>query len=299
MVITGRNDDYGVDFVDRLRRFVISLDYQCRAYRGLLEVIFVEWNPLPDHDGIIDIIPRADNFDIRIITVGPDVHESLDPHVPVLEWHAKNTGARRSRGQFVLLTNPDILFSQDLIDMFAQRNLDPDVFYRTDRFDFRDVDLDLFSPDAWIQQAANHVYQGHVTVKSMSTQVMIRIEPGTHVPIDKLPASKFWQGHIHTNGAGDFILAHRATFDEVGGMWEQTKQRWHVDAYSCCRLYVLGFDCHVITAPACIFHQDHARRDPDRPLDQSDANSAMLEAGDSDWGLDGLDLKESLIGRSS
>ena len=297
LVIVGRNDGYGDDFLGRLRRFMASLDHQVAPYPGLIEVVFVEWNPRPQDLPMSDVMPRVRNFDTRIVTVPADVHDGLDPHLPVLEWHGKNTGARRARGQFVLLTNPDILFSSELIDRLAQRDLDPDRFYRTDRYDFRGINLDHWPVAEWIDEAANHVFAGYITIRSMSTEVEIRVAPGAHVPRDRLPASREWKGFVHSNGSGDFILAHRLTFDEVGGMWEQTQQRWHVDTYSVCRMFVAGFDCEVFTAPACIFHQDHARADADRVINQTDANEGMLEPGTPDWGLAGHHLPEQEIER--
>jgi len=47
----------------------------------------------------------------------------------------KNVGSRRSRGQFVLCTNIDIIFSNELVQLFASRTLEEGVLYRVDRHD--------------------------------------------------------------------------------------------------------------------------------------------------------------------
>jgi hypothetical protein len=48
---------------------------------------------------------------------------------------AKNVGIRRARGRFVLATNIDVLFSDELIQLLANRGLNEDAMYRIDRHD--------------------------------------------------------------------------------------------------------------------------------------------------------------------
>ena len=50
---------------------------------------------------------------------------------------AKNVGIRRARGQFVLATNIDIIFSTELVEHLASRQLQPGVLYRVDRHDIQ------------------------------------------------------------------------------------------------------------------------------------------------------------------
>jgi hypothetical protein len=48
---------------------------------------------------------------------------------------AKNAGIRRARGEFILATNIDILFSDELMQFISGRNLGPGKMYRIDRHD--------------------------------------------------------------------------------------------------------------------------------------------------------------------
>jgi len=48
---------------------------------------------------------------------------------------AKNVGIRRAYGQFILATNVDILFSDELIRFLASGRLRPRILYRIDRYD--------------------------------------------------------------------------------------------------------------------------------------------------------------------
>jgi hypothetical protein len=56
---------------------------------------------------------------------------------------AKNAGIRRARGEFVLATNIDILFSDELMAFIAGRRLERGKMYRLDRYDvMTDVPVD-------------------------------------------------------------------------------------------------------------------------------------------------------------
>ena len=48
---------------------------------------------------------------------------------------AKNVGIRRARSQFVLATNIDILFSDEIMRFLASGQIDPNRMYRIDRHD--------------------------------------------------------------------------------------------------------------------------------------------------------------------
>jgi hypothetical protein len=55
IVLTGRNDEYGVDFQDRFLR-TLSFNHRELVARGVsFEVVFVEWAPMPGRPLLIDI----------------------------------------------------------------------------------------------------------------------------------------------------------------------------------------------------------------------------------------------------
>ena len=67
----------------------------------------------------------------------PELHAKY-PHgdaLPLYQMIAKNAGIRRARGQFVLATNIDILFSNELAEYLAARRLERGRMYRIDRHD--------------------------------------------------------------------------------------------------------------------------------------------------------------------
>ncbi len=63
--------------------------------------------------------------------------------LPLYQMAAKNVGIRRARGEFVLATNIDILFSDELAEYLAARRLKRGRMYRIDRHDaMSDVPVD-------------------------------------------------------------------------------------------------------------------------------------------------------------
>jgi hypothetical protein len=282
VVVIGRNDDYGVNFMSRINTFVKSLDWQMRADPDLLEIVVVEWNPLPERDRLQVALTRTENLCLRVITVSPEIHADFHTQTPVLEFPAKNVGVRRSHGEYVLVTNPDIIFSDDLIDVIKQRTLQPEFFYRTDRFDFVGEGIQHCPAQEYSKFAAAHTFQGH-----LSDDQCYRILPGSSV--QSLPRS---QGHrVHTNGSGDFILAANTVFDQINGLFESATQLHHCDSISVIRLHHNNIKQQILTAPQCIFHWDHPRG-PRPAWNAAVAWQLGSSRGADDWGLPDLDLEQ-------
>jgi hypothetical protein len=139
VVVTARNDDHGGDLLARMQVFVRGLVAQCDRYRLPAELIVVEWNPPADRPGLADALewPESSWCVTRIIEVPHELHATLDhaDQLPLFQMIAKNVGIRRARGEFVLATNIDILFPDDLMAELARRELQHDRLYRVDRHD--------------------------------------------------------------------------------------------------------------------------------------------------------------------
>ena len=148
VVVTTRNDDHGGDLLRRTQIFVTSLLDQCRHRNLDTELIMVEWNPPADRPRLAEALqwPRElGPCTVRIIEVPPDIHSRFrySDRLPLFQMIGKNVGIRRAEGQFVLATNIDILFSDELMDFMASGGLESDFMYRVDRYDVpTDVPLD-------------------------------------------------------------------------------------------------------------------------------------------------------------
>ena len=292
VVIVGRNDDYGQDFVIRINTFVRSLDYQVRDHADLWELVIVEWNPLPDRDPLAKVIDPVHNLAVRVITVPADLHYSIGSTAPVLEFHAKNVGIRRAQGDFVLVANPDILFTQDLIDEISHRRLRTDTVYRTDRYDFDTLGIGDVAASDLIDFALDRAF----TVHAMSglASVSWSVNPDQR-DWARLPRSQIEPGIWHTNGCGDFMLVAREVFYTVRGLYETLEHRWHIDSISLFRFAVARLHQHVFTAPLCVFHQHHDRREQDIAFQALDVAALARRPGDTAWGLRDMELAETYV----
>jgi hypothetical protein len=140
VVVTARNDDHGGNLRARMQAFVNGLLIQCERHRVPAELIVVEWNPPPDRPGLneaLDWTAGNDTCKVRIIEVPAAVHRQFRhwQALPLYQMIAKNVGIRRARGEFILATNIDILFSDELFELLASRRLERGRMYRVDRWD--------------------------------------------------------------------------------------------------------------------------------------------------------------------
>jgi hypothetical protein len=216
----------------------------------------------------------------------------LNSTSPVLEFHAKNVGIRRARGDFVLVTNPDILFSTALIDEIAQRKLRVDTVYRTDRYDFVTSGIADVAAEDLTEFALTNTFVMHGMVGAAS--VSMPIEPGGRA-WNGLPVSAPEPDVWHTNGCGDFMLAAREAFYTVRGLYETVEHRWHIDSISLFRFAVAKMRQQVWTAPRCVFHQHHDRREQDVTFQDLDVAALARRPGDTSWGFRDLELVETVM----
>jgi hypothetical protein len=140
VVATSRNDEHGGNLLRRMQMFIDGLIAQCRRYGLDCELILVEWNPPQYRPRFAEALhwpAEPGPCVVRIIEVSGDIHARFrhSDRLPLFQMIAKNVGIRRARGRFVLATNVDILFSDELMARLARRGLADNVMYRVDRYD--------------------------------------------------------------------------------------------------------------------------------------------------------------------
>jgi hypothetical protein len=140
VVVTARNDDHGGNLQGRMQAFVNGLLSQCERHRVPAELVMVEWNPPLDRPSLAEALDWSAQNEfcaVRIIEVPPALHQRFryGHALPLYQMIAKNAGIRRARGEFILATNIDILFSDELFKILAARALETGKMYRADRWD--------------------------------------------------------------------------------------------------------------------------------------------------------------------
>jgi hypothetical protein len=172
VVVATRNDDHGGDPLRRLQTFVNSFDEQCRRTGLDAEVIVVEWNPPPGLPRVSSLLrlPPMPACAYRFIDVPPEQHQQLQfaDALPLFQMIAKNVGIRRARGRFVLATNIEIIFSNELVEFIASGRLEPGCMYRVDRHDVETA-VPVEAPlEARMDYCAEHHLRIHASWGSVS-----------------------------------------------------------------------------------------------------------------------------------
>jgi hypothetical protein len=196
IVLTGRNDEYGLDFRTRFLR-TLAFNHRELTDRAVsFEIVFVEWAPDETRplliDTALDAIPEL-RATLRGIVVDRQYQEalSLNPHLAYLEFIAKNVGLRRAAGEFILTTNCDVFFSRRVLEAFERRAFEPRVVYRAARFDLKMV-MDTSRLDWEMLEDPRNLERPPHTLKPP----------------------------LMAGGTGDFLLLDRESFQRLGGFNE-------------------------------------------------------------------------------
>lgn len=292
-VVTTRNDGFGGGMLDRLDAFVHCLLALANRHGLDGEILIVEWNP-PEgprlHD-VLELRETSDRMAIRFLEVPPRIHHSLrnSDEIALFQMIAKNVGIRRARGEFIVATNQDILFSDSLIEYLAHGELDRDEMYRIDRWDVpanvprtppidglltwcdanlirvhrwygsfdllgRETDRFAFSDvTRWLEVFAREVRNLHrarrISLEGLRN-LLRRLDPR------RLLHAR--SGPLHTNGCGDFTMLSRDRWHALRGYAEFPLFSMHLDSLLCWQAAAAGARQHLLRTPHRIYHIDHA-----------------------------------------
>ena len=284
VVAASRNDDHGGDPLIRTQIFITNFARQCEKYCLPAELIIVDWNPVPGRPGLAAVLKlpvEVNCVQARVITVPTALHQRFKyaEGMPLLQMIAKNVGIRRATGRFVLTTNIDILFSDELIQFIALRCLDRGKLYRVDRYDIQsgltpETSLDEVLKYAWGNvMRAHHRYQPETLVRHLYGEELCgkvcvpnpefrgRIEDVNVVEEDNVwqirPDRSVDMFRLHTNGCGDFTLMSRAGWEAIRGYPEVTGYSFNVDSMGLIAAHYAGYGEVSLLPPCVCFHIEH------------------------------------------
>ena len=268
IIATGRNDDYGGgNFTGRVQRWMTQFERMVEMTHGQMrcpepwfEVLLVEWNPQPHTLPWTSLLVPPPCLAVRIISVPNAVHaEGLSraagvhgtgsasgaDSIAFLEYHAKNVALRRvsACSEFVLLTNPDALLSQEILGWLGTRSFSPLHFVRAKR-----VGITSDIPPHLHGEALYEFLFHHTEWPRQ----------GQAVPVQEQQKVRFIR-QLDLEASGDFLLAPIAALEFIRGGVEG-HDNIHHDTRMLCALAASGLRQQVLPFPEyVVYHQQHSR----------------------------------------
>ncbi len=269
IVAVSRNDDHGGGLLIRMQHFIDCMNEQVNQVRIPVELILVEWNPPVETSSLQEALswpPPSEFFSARIITVPPEVHKKFQnsEKLALFQMIGKNVGIRRAKGRFILATNIDIIFSEELIHFIALRQLEPGTFYRVDR-----IDVDAHIPtkaslDEKLEFCRAHVirinsrYYLGTAANFKALVVDIAHNPALLGYYFKNLFYKLKIPRLHYNACGDFSLMAKEDWDMLRGYPELEMYSLHIDSLLLMIASYSGLREYSLQRPQEIYHIEHS-----------------------------------------
>jgi len=247
IVYTGRNDNYAKGFISRFQNSLFFLSYLSKKHNfdKDIEIIIVEWNPLPKEKRLKDVLSLPKNIDVRIIEVPNGIHKKVPAtlydadnanSIPFYEFIGKNVAMRRATTPFMLCSNPDIILNDSLMEYLSKKQLSSKHFYRIDR-------------DNLIHDVAMHGKVGKI-LKRCEADLDSKSQAKNAICRKRF---------VHTKASGDFLLMSTDLFRKMKGYLEIRTGGGALDRFGVYCASTVGKQI-ILDPPMRIFHQPHAKR---------------------------------------
>ncbi len=259
----------------RMRLFVNGLIEQCNRHELDAELILVEWNPPPEDPPLRDVLPKPtekDRLAIRYIVVPPELHQKYKRslEIPLYQMIAKNVGIRRAKGEFVLCTNVDLIFSDELIQMISQKKLKKNMFYRANRVDIKPGIDEQAGFDEQIEYCKSNIIRRngldqrfiHLNLDDSGMHSAFYFSKWCFNIISFILMLRFEKvkriySRLDKMACGDFTLMHRDVWNDIQGYVELDLYSIHVDSLALAAARALGYSQYIFPVKACCYHIDH------------------------------------------
>lgn len=263
-IATSRNDNHGLHLLERMQLFIDNILTFSFLYKLPCELILIEWNPPKKNPRLKEVLnwSRKNLYcKIRIIEVPSKIHEKFknSRKLPLYQMTAKNVGIRRAKGNFLLLTNVDIVFSQNLFKFLSQKKLQERILYRIDRTDIGGEIPYFSSPREILNYCQTHQIRmnkknGTITLPqkiNLRQRVGLSIRFFNYEILGRNPVL------VHTNACGDFMLMDKKSWFKLRGYAELEVFSWKLDGLFCYCAHYAGIK-EFILKNSPIFHLEHS-----------------------------------------
>lgn len=274
-ITASRNDDHGSGLNKRMRLFIKGLIHQCNKFKLPVELIIVEWNPPTDRPFLNEVMPspaEGDFLSIRYIRVPNSIHQTyrFAAKIPLYQMIAKNVGIRRAMADFILCTNIDLLFSDELMKILVERKLDKHSFYRANRCDIPSTIDEEMSFDQQIAFGEKNILRRlgkdaqYLNIhgsfprlynhKGLSKIINYFMGIVKNTLMDKADLEMI---NLDTLACGDFTLMHRDAWLDIQGYPELDLYSIHIDSMALMAARALNYKQEIFPVSACTYHIDH------------------------------------------
>lgn len=332
-----RNDNYGGDQIARIEKFIEYYEHFVNRLPDLFEFVICDWNPPPDRPSLAKSYDWNRLGVVSHYVVPPEVHKVYagERGRPMLDYIGRNACIRRANCPFTLVLNQDIYCSEGVLEFIANQRLSPSCYYRADRCDFDFQSVQNVPPDRVEEMALKAAFVLNRRHDSRGSEISPQVTGDTIDAASSKPERPEWlheaagvlycpnmrrqitweyyrngmlkpevfrRQFLHTNAAGDFILAPTESFHRIHGMPETNEFYMHLDTYAVAQLCAAGYQQAIFAPPNRVFHADHSRegradfREPITWAEHEDHLAGMLvgeepfQFNDADWGLGQYDL---------
>ena len=248
LITVSRNDDYGgPDAFSRMELAINSRLEQLEKHAIESELILVDWNPPKDKPLLYNAINWPKNLKYcttRTIIVPLDIHKKFKYHekLEIIMIQALNCGIRCARGEFILPSHSDLLYSDELIQYISLKKLDRKKRYRVARSDVNREITKLTTLEEQLDFCRKNVIRVR-DFKPKSKSFLDRFR--TNLP------------HLFTSASGDFQLMSRHYWHLLRGYYERYTVGAYVDSLLSYASHAAGVQEVILEPPMCLYHIDH------------------------------------------
>ena len=320
IVSATRNDNHGGDMNKRMQLFIDGLFEQCEKYKFPVEIILVDWNPPEGAAPLSQAISwdkQGRHSIVRIIEVPNEIHRKYNhaEKLPLFQMLGKNVGIRRASADFILATNVDIIFSDEIIEYLAGTDLEQNKIYRANRIDIDNQVSVEADNDQKLRYCKDNIIR--IPTKYYNESLLTNKKYYLYEPevIDICERHNF-DCLLYTNACGDFQLLSKENWHDLHGYPEFNMYSMHLDSVLAFMAYHSSIKEETI---GDIYHMEHDSGW--KPDDKTDIVDRMKMKGIScltyeqllvfliqmgrnqispvfntdKWGLSGISLNETII----